>query len=213
MVGLSGSRIEVGLALFDAADAVGEALVVPVRLDMARLRNGPVPTLLRGLVGGPARRVAGNTGAGESGLAARLLALPPVEAAAEVVDLVRRNIAIVLGHPTTDGVDLEHSFREAGVDSLIALELRNRLAGETGLRLPATLVFDYPSPLELAGYLRTELLGEQRAATETVTAVAASDDPIVIVGMSCRFPGGVSSPRGAVGPGRARRGRDRGISR
>nr|UTI67673.1 AptF1 [Actinoallomurus sp. ID145808] len=184
---------ELGLALFDAAETTGEALVVPVRLDIARLRNAPVPALLRGLVGGPVRRVAGNTGSAE-GLTARLLALPPAEAAAEVVELVRRNVAVVLGHPTTDGVDLERSFREAGVDSLIALELRNRLADETGLRLPATLVFDYPSPAELAAFLRTELLGEQQVTAETVTPTAVADDPVVIVGMSCRFPGGVSSP-------------------
>ncbi len=122
------------------------------------------------------------------------MSLTAAEAAAQVVDLVRKNVAVVLGHSNADSVDLDRSFREAGVDSLIALELRNRLAGETGLRLPATLVFDYPSPAELAAFLRTELLGERPEAAQTIAAVAVSDDPVVIVGMSCRFPGGVSSP-------------------
>ena len=138
--------------------------------------------------------MAGNTGSADGGLAARLQGLPPAEAAVEVVELVRRSVAVVLGHATMESVDLERSFREAGVDSLIALELRNRLADETGLRLPATLVFDYPSPAELADFLRAELLGEGAASGGIVAPVFVSDDPIVIVGMSCRFPGGVSSP-------------------
>ena len=185
---------EVGLALFDAAETVGEALVVPVRLDLARLRAlGEVPGLLRGLAGTPARRAAGNTvPAGD--LAARLGGLPAAEAAAEIVELVRRNVAVVLGHSDPRGVDIDRSFREAGVDSLIALELRNRLATDTGLRLPATLVFDYPSPAEVAGLLRTELLGEQVTDTAVSPVAVSGDDPVVIVGMSCRFPGGVSSP-------------------
>ena len=153
---------EAGLALFDAADAAGDALLVPVRLDTSRLRNGSVPPMLRGLSGGPGRRTAGNTRGG--GLAARLAALPTAEAAAEVVELVRRHVAIVLGLPDTESVDIDRAFNEVGFDSLIALELRNRLSGATELRLPATLVFDYPTPAELAAYLLTELLGERQAA-------------------------------------------------
>ena len=185
---------EVGLALFDAAATAGEALLVPVRLDTALLRNGPVPALLQRLAGTPGRRTAGNSGPSK-GLAARLAGLPAAEAAAEIVTLVRRNVALVLGHPTAESVDLDRSFREAGVDSLIALELRNRLSGETELRLPATLVFDYPSPAELAVFLHAELLGERPDTGQVVEVAAAlADDPMVIVGMSCRFPGGVSSP-------------------
>ncbi|MDL4817269.1 type I polyketide synthase [Actinomadura opuntiae] len=193
--GILGLSDETGLALFDAAETVGEALVVPVQLDIARLRSGgDVPALFRGLVTGPTRRVAGNLKLAE-GLAARLAALPAADAAAEVVELVRRNMAVVLGHPDPSGVNLQRSFREAGVDSLIALELRNRLAEETGLRLPATLVFDYPSPAELAEFLRTELLGETSVTGEVVTAAhVPMDDPVVVVGMACRFPGGVRSP-------------------
>ncbi|MDL4817263.1 type I polyketide synthase [Actinomadura opuntiae] len=191
--GVLGLSDDLGLALFDAADAVGEPLVVPVRLDIARLRNGPVPALLRGLAGGQGRRVAGNAEQDE-GLAARLAALPAEDAAARLVELVRRNVAIVLGHTDPASVQLNRSFREAGVDSLIAVELRNRLAEETGVRLPATLVFDYPSPADVAAFLRTELLGEQPVTSEAAAPAAVSDDPLAIVGMSCRFPGGVRSP-------------------
>ncbi|WP_043510180.1 acyl carrier protein, partial [Actinoalloteichus caeruleus] len=78
--------------------------------------------------------------------------------------------------------------------SLTAVELRNRLNAVTGLRLPATLVFDYPTPAVLAEFVVGELVGT-RAAVETVVATGVgTDEPIAIVGMSCRYPGGVSNP-------------------
>ncbi|MEV0502956.1 type I polyketide synthase, partial [Streptomyces spectabilis] len=84
-------------------------------------------------------------------------------------------------------------------DSLTSVELRNRLNGATALRLPASLVFDYPTPKVLAQYLGGELLGglaESAAAgaAAPLTVAAAQDEPIAIVAMSCRFPGGVGSP-------------------
>ncbi|MCM2390037.1 type I polyketide synthase, partial [Streptomyces albipurpureus] len=196
---------EHGLTLFDAADAPGEALLLPLHLDTARLRagDGTVRPLLRRLVRSPARRRAGQAVSGGGGaredLAARLAALPARQAAAEILDLVRTNVTAVLGHSSANGVDLGRSFRESGFDSLTALELRNRLTGATGLRLPATLIFDYPTPAELAEFLRSQLVGEPvggpAAADGTLPQLTAlPDDPIVIVGMSCRFSGGIDSP-------------------
>ncbi|WP_456303123.1 SDR family NAD(P)-dependent oxidoreductase, partial [Streptomyces mirabilis] len=199
---------EHGVALFDAADAPGEALLLPVHLDIARPRaeGEAVRPLLRRLVRSSGRRradqsVSGGSAGGE-GLAARLAGLPAARAAAEVLALLRVSVTAVLGHSSADAVDLGRTFRESGFDSLTAVELRNRLAAATGLRLPATLIFDYPTPADLAEFLRSELVGEPAGADDAVsqtavTQTAAGDaDPIAIVGMSCRFAGGVESPEG-----------------
>ncbi|KIF78539.1 polyketide synthase, partial [Streptomyces sp. 150FB] len=123
-------------------------------------------------------------------------AVAPVTAAlseAELVTLVREQVAAVLGHADGDAIDPKRAFRDIGFDSLTAVELRNRLNAETGLRLPTTVVFDHPTVQAIARHLRAELT--QETATRSVaTAVAATDEPIALVAMSCRFPGGVDSP-------------------
>ncbi|WP_410619057.1 SDR family NAD(P)-dependent oxidoreductase [Amycolatopsis sp. cmx-8-4] len=189
--GVAPLSTEDGLALLDA-DA-GRALVVPIRLDLAGIRaGGDIPPLLRGLIRTTVRRTAaaGPTG---SPLARKLAATPEADREALVLATLRTQIAAVLGHAAVEDVDVTRTFGDLGFDSLTAVELRNRLGVATGLRLPATLIFDYPTPAALAGQLRTDLLGEV-AEAETVTAKTGVDEPIAIVAAACRYPGGVRSP-------------------
>jgi acyl transferase domain-containing protein/NADPH:quinone reductase-like Zn-dependent oxidoreductase/acyl carrier protein len=183
-----------GLELLDAARAAGEPVLVPVQLELgalrAQARAGLLPSLLRGLVRVPVRR-ARDSG---SSLARRLAELPEGERDAAVLELVGGHVAAVLGQPSGDGVDAERAFTELGFDSLGAVELRNRLTAATGLRLPSTLVFDHPTPTAVAAYLRERAEGAERAAPAVPRARAKTDEPIAIVGMACRYPGGVRSP-------------------
>ncbi|EFL26040.1 polyketide synthase, partial [Streptomyces himastatinicus ATCC 53653] len=187
-----------GLELFDAARGAGEALLVPVRLDLAAVRaeaasSGVVVPLMRGLVRAPARRTAEGS-AGSGALAQRLAGLGEAEQLDVLLDLVRHQVAAVLGHDSTDTVEPHQSFRDLGFDSLTAVELRNALGAASELRLPATLVFDYPTPVVLAEFLRTELGGTAAAVAGPVVVSAVDDEPIAIVGLGCRYPGGVETP-------------------
>ncbi|MEV0441468.1 type I polyketide synthase [Streptomyces spectabilis] len=139
---------------------------------------------------------AGAKGAG-SEWAERLAGLPEREQERQLLDLVRGHAAAVLGYAGPEAVEPARAFRELGFDSLTAVEVRNRIATATGLKLPTTLVFDYPTSAVLAGYLRTQLVGESETGPTAVAAgraVDADDDPIAIVSMSCRYPGGATSP-------------------
>jgi polyene macrolide polyketide synthase len=194
--GMPPLTVEQGLALFDAALGGADAVLLPARLDLAALRaQGDVPELLRGLIRGASRRAAGS-GPGAAGDLARRLSGLTAEAGAEVLlDLVRTQVALVLGHATVAEVDPSRAFRELGFDSLTAVELRNRLSAAAGLRLSPTLVFDYPTASALAGHLLGELFGTGAGAAVPARALPpVSDDPIVVVGMGCRYPGGVDSP-------------------
>ncbi|MEU5980471.1 type I polyketide synthase [Streptomyces sp. NPDC047315] len=138
---------------------------------------------------------------GASDLGLRLASLPAPASTQLLLDLVRTEAAAVLGHADPSEVDEGRAFRSLGFDSLTSIQLRDRLAAATGAALPATLAFDHPTPTALAEHLRHTLLGlrpEQQpispARTAGTGAADTTDDPIVIVGMSCRFPGGVESP-------------------
>ncbi|WP_410639671.1 SDR family NAD(P)-dependent oxidoreductase [Amycolatopsis sp. lyj-346] len=185
-----------GMDLFDAAVGAPDALVVPVKLDLRKTRaGGTVPHLLRGLVR-PGRQQARPASAVDKGLAGRLAGLAPAEQEALLLDVVRTQVALVLGHAGPEAVRADTAFKDTGFDSLTSVELRNRLREASGLKLPATLVFDYPTPVALARYLRDEL--GDTVASGTVVAPAAADagEPIAIVGMACRLPGGVTDPDG-----------------
>ncbi|MGK3202849.1 type I polyketide synthase [Amycolatopsis sp. MEPSY49] len=126
-------------------------------------------------------------------LRAKLSALSEADQDRELLGLVRKHAAAVLGYTGPEDVDASRAFRELGFDSLTAIELRNRLTAATGLKLSATLVFDYPNATTLARHVRTEVLGAP--APEVVASAVATDEPLAIVGMSCRFAGGVGSPQ------------------
>ncbi|MEV0538011.1 type I polyketide synthase, partial [Kitasatospora sp. NPDC050463] len=129
------------------------------------------------------------------GLRGRLLALAPEDRLAPLVEQVREQVAIVLGHSGAGAVDAERAFRDLGFDSVTAVELRARLTAVFGLSLPATIVFDYPNVTLLAELVLSRMLGTQATAAPVRAAAAVDeDDPVVIVGMSCRTPGGVRNP-------------------
>ncbi|OLF04232.1 hypothetical protein BLA60_41770, partial [Actinophytocola xinjiangensis] len=181
-----------GLRLFDVA--TGAATLVPTRLDLAATReHGHVPPLLRGLVRTTSRRLAAASSTVTAGLATTLSTLDHASRAEFLFELVIDQVATVLGHATTGSVDRTSTFRDLGFDSLTAVEFRNRLGVVTGLRLPATLVFDFPTAPALVDHLFAELIGSAKDITPTATAVV-DGDPVVVVGMACRFPGGVATP-------------------
>ncbi|GAA3854245.1 type I polyketide synthase [Streptomyces sedi] len=189
-----------GLGLLDAATrAAGEPGLLTATLDTAaiRARAEGVPHILRGLVRVAPRRVASSAPTSEGpALAVQLATAPEGERAELVLDLVRAHVAAVLGHDSPHAIESEGAFREMGFDSLAAVELRNRLQTATGLRVPATVVFDYPRPRVLADFLLAEAMGSEVAVAAPTLPVARADgdDMIAIVGIACRYPGGVTSP-------------------
>ncbi|MEV6639231.1 type I polyketide synthase [Amycolatopsis sp. NPDC051371] len=136
--GIDGLTAEQGLALFDAALGSAEPVLVPVRFD-------------------PSAAMAPPTGGSRA--AAPRPSWPENPAEPELQELVRAEVAAVLGHPDAAVIADDRSFLELGFDSLTVIELRTRLAGLSGIDLPATVVFDRPTVAELAGYL-SERSGE-----------------------------------------------------
>ncbi|MGC0328984.1 acyl transferase domain-containing protein/acyl carrier protein [Streptomyces sp. SAI-170] len=174
----------------DPADAT--ATTVALRLDHTALRaaGDQAPRALHALTGGVTRRTASAAVRVPDRVEGVLSA---EDRPAAVLELVREHTAAVLAHASAADVDPQLEFQQLGFDSLTAIELRNALTAATGLRLPATLVFDHPTPTALADHLLAELLGTA-AGGEAVVRTRDADEPIAIVGLACRFPGGVSSP-------------------
>ncbi|MEV0123619.1 SDR family NAD(P)-dependent oxidoreductase [Streptomyces sp. NPDC050703] len=165
-----------GLALFDLARGADEPLQVPMRLDLAALRTqadaGEGHPLHRALLRSAPRAAAASADRAGKGLDA-LAGLSPDEQLALVLDLVCETVGSVLvTDPATIGPDT--GFVELGLDSLTAVELRNRLNRATGLRLPVTLVFDHPAPGPLAAYLRRRLTSGGKAGTRPTTTQGAA---------------------------------------
>ncbi|MEV5606660.1 SDR family NAD(P)-dependent oxidoreductase [Streptomyces sp. NPDC052299] len=192
-----------GLALFDRALADPGAALVPARLDLARLRtqadSGSLAPVLSGLVRARTARRAAASAAAATG--DRFAGLAGSDLDRALLDLVRTNAATVLGHSSPASIRPDSKFKTLGFDSLSSVELRNRLGEATKLRLSATAVFDHPTPDAMVAHLRGLLGVEDTTAAPAAvrqgpaTAGAGTDDdPIAIIGLGCRLPGGVSSP-------------------
>ncbi|MET9701328.1 SDR family NAD(P)-dependent oxidoreductase, partial [Streptomyces sp. NPDC006529] len=204
--GLPALAPELALSALHTALALDETSSVVADIDWARLAPGltavrscpliaALPEAVQALAAG---QTADTPAEAADSLARRLARAPGGERDALALEFVRTQIAAVLGYPGPQSVDPSTAFRDLGFDSLTAVEIRNLLTARTGLRLPATLIFDYPNSVALAAFLLGELLGSHPAdaagATTTGTGSGTDDDPIAIVAMSCRFPGGVRTP-------------------
>ncbi|MFI2208025.1 SDR family NAD(P)-dependent oxidoreductase, partial [Streptomyces sp. NPDC020192] len=184
-----------GLALFDRALASERALLGLADLDIAALRARDDLPVFWSLVGGRARRRAGDQRQLADGLAERMAGLSEPEREDYLLTLIHDHAAAVLGHASGQHLNVTTAFREMGFDSLMGVELRNRIKRGTGLPVADSMVYDYPTPLRLAQYLASLVDGVELRAGGTVPGrVLADDDRLAIVGMACRFPGGVTNP-------------------
>ncbi|MEU9356428.1 SDR family NAD(P)-dependent oxidoreductase [Streptomyces griseoloalbus] len=177
-----------GARLLDAALRMDAPALVALPVEPAVMRaNGLVPAVLSTLAGVVNRRGATAAGAADGGLAGRLAGLDAEERREAVLALVRTEVAAVLGHAEPGAVEADRAFQEMGFDSMTAVELRNRLGERAGVRLPATLAFDHPSPAALTAHLLELLAPEDAAgrppaltALDTLEAALAdgpADDP------------------------------------
>ncbi|WP_197358122.1 type I polyketide synthase, partial [Streptomyces clavuligerus] len=227
--GLPSMAPEAAVTAIGRAVTEDDGLVVVADADWRRFADtaGPRPTALLSVLcapdGGDTGDIddTGGSGGGTAGPAgafvARLAELPAADRPRFVTDLVRAHAAAVLRHTAPDAIPSERAFSDMGFDSLTSVELRNRLAAATGLRLPATVLFDRPTPRSLVTHVLAALpdvggargggasvggavvagggcaTGRERGAAES-PAPARHDEPVAIVGMGCRFPGGVRRP-------------------
>jgi acyl carrier protein len=191
-------------ALAGVLDA-GEALVAVSDMDWARFapvftvqRPSPLLADLPDAQRALNEPTASDDHAKQAGtaLGQRLLGLNRPEQTRILTDLVRAQAAAVLGHASAEAVPAGRAFKDLGFDSLTAVDLRTRLNTATGLKLPATLVFDHPTPTAVVQFLRAELLGALNESAPPAAAPAAVDpgEPIAIIGIGCRYPGGAATP-------------------
>ena len=219
-LGLAPMSQQTGLRLLDTALLRSEGHLVPARIDLASMQGqlterDVVAPLLRGLLR-PALRSVRATTTAPSGLWARLASMSQEAHLEALVGIVRERVAGVLGLLDPNAVPTNRPMKELGLDSLMALELRNQLSAEADANLPTTLAFDYPTPEAIAELLLRQALAQgQLSGSEERTAEAslegslegsqqatrqaipqATDEPIAIIAMACRVPGGVVDPEG-----------------
>ncbi|WP_307840626.1 beta-ketoacyl synthase N-terminal-like domain-containing protein, partial [Streptomyces sp. G44] len=194
--GLTPLMPERALAALREAVGRGDGAVVVADVDWERFGSGARGSLFDGIP--EVRRLRETTTTDDTPALARWLeGVAAADQEQAVVDLVCTHAAAVLGYADSASIEPDRAFRELGFDSLTALEFRNQLGATLGRQLPATVVFDYPTAESLAGYLRAEYIAAADSGEATARhdgAARQDDEPIAIVGMSCRFPGGVGSP-------------------
>ena len=184
-LGMKALSEEEGLALLGQVLGRKEAGLALMSLNLRALEGQRLGPLWRALAGKPKQR------RGQGEWASRIAALPMEQRASEVEATVRSEVAMVLSLSGASEVPLERPLKELGLDSLMAVELRNGLALKLGQTLPATLAFDYPTPRSMAKHLLGRI-APSAAPRAMVAAQAASEEPIAIVGIGCRYPGGVT---------------------
>ncbi|MEW2399642.1 SDR family NAD(P)-dependent oxidoreductase, partial [Streptomyces sp. NPDC046862] len=196
-IGVMREAIEHGEITLTVSDMDWERFAPVYALSRRRPLIEEIPEAARALRGDRAGddRDSGDGSAADR-LRTTLASLPASDQRAHLLDLVRTRAGAVIGHSDAAQIAANRPFKDLGFDSLTATELRNRLNAATGLRLPATLVFDQPTPTALATHLHDELLGGSEAAwpARPATPQPVDDDPLVVVGMACRYPGGVRGP-------------------
>ncbi|WP_410628469.1 type I polyketide synthase, partial [Amycolatopsis sp. cmx-8-4] len=189
---------ELAVSALVAAVEHDETTVSIADLDWARFAPGFTSSRPSALLGElPEVRAALRDSAAEAGgtdLAARLGGLPEAEREPAVLAAVVTHAGAVLGHQDPGAVRPDSAFTEQGFDSMTSVQLRNALVKDFGLRLPTSLLFDHPTPRVLARFLLAELGGGTAAPAAAAATPGAGDDPVVIVGMACRLPGGIASP-------------------
>jgi len=200
--GIAPLSVEEGLASLDVALRGSAAHLVPAKLELgplqARLDRGDdVPPLFGGLLRAKLRKA--QTGGDGSSLRLRIAELPAPAQQRAVVEIVCEHIAAVLSLSDASAIAPTRVLKDFGLDSLMAVELRNRLARLVQSKLPATLAFDYPTPNDIAQLLLLEKLTDgppQKARPRRIARQPRTpdEDPIVIVSMACRIPGGIDTP-------------------
>ncbi len=187
--------IDRGEPLMTIADVDWERFAPPFTLRRPSPLIEDLPEVRQALAG-PGTGAADGAAGPDAGspLKQRLSGLGRGEQIRLLVGIVQTQAAGVLDYPSPEAVEATRAFSDLGFDSLTAVELRNRLSAATGVQLPATLLFDAPTPTAAAEFLLTELAGAADDAPAAPIAAAATDEPLAIVGMGCRYPGGVTSP-------------------
>ncbi|MEU9986405.1 type I polyketide synthase [Streptomyces sp. NPDC048045] len=214
--GMRPMRPELAVGALATALAADETTLTVADVDWPRFAPGFTAARSRPLISeipdvvALAARDEAEQPAPDGALADHLTALGEADQHRHLLDLVRGHAAAVLGHDGPEAVTPDRAFRELGFDSLTAIEVRKRLNTATGTRLPTTVVFDHPTPEALARHLHSVVLGERQIAAPGRTVTRDADEPIAVVAMSCRYPGGVRGPedlwslvldgRDAVGP-------------